>query len=59
VPIAGNCTLGFGALSYNGCLAITAVADADQVSDLDEVIRGMDRSWSALKLGVGVTSLAS
>jgi WS/DGAT/MGAT family acyltransferase len=59
VPIAGNCTLGFGALSYNGRLAITAVADADQVSDLDEVIRGMDRSWSALKLGVGVASLAS
>jgi diacylglycerol O-acyltransferase len=52
VPIAGNCTLGFGALSYNGCLAITAVADADQVSDLDEVIRGMDRSWSALSLGI-------
>jgi diacylglycerol O-acyltransferase / wax synthase len=59
VPIAGNCTLGFGALSYNGCLAITAVADADRVSDLDEVIRGMDRSWSALKRGVGVASLAS
>jgi WS/DGAT/MGAT family acyltransferase len=58
-PIAGNCSLGFGALSYNGCLAITAVADAGQVSDLDEVIRGMDRSWSALKLGVGVASLAS
>jgi diacylglycerol O-acyltransferase len=59
VPIAGNCTLGFGALSYNGCLAITAVADADQVSDLDEVIRGMDGSWSALKIGIPVANLAS
>jgi len=47
-PIAGNCTLGFGALSYNGCLAIAAVADADQVPDLDVVIRGMHGSWEAL-----------
>jgi diacylglycerol O-acyltransferase / wax synthase len=49
MPIAGNCTLGFGALSYDGCLAITAVADADQVPDLDVVIEGMHRSWAALK----------
>jgi len=46
-PIAGNCTLGFAALSYDGCLTITAVADGDQVPDLDVVIRGMHASWAA------------
>ena len=49
VPIAGNCTLGFAALSYNGCLAVTAVADADRVPDLDVVVEGMQESWAALK----------
>jgi diacylglycerol O-acyltransferase / wax synthase len=49
VPIAGNCTLGFGALSYNGCLAITAVADSSHVPDLDVVVHGMEESWAALK----------
>jgi diacylglycerol O-acyltransferase / wax synthase len=48
-PIAGNCTLGFGALSYDGCLTITAVADADQVPDLDVVIQGMHACWTALR----------
>ncbi len=50
-PIAGNCTLGVAALSYNGCLAITAVAEADRVSDreLDTVIEGMQRTWVALE----------
>jgi len=48
-PIAGNCTVGFGVLSYDGCLTITAVADGDQVPDLDVVIRGMDASWAALQ----------
>lgn len=48
-PIAGNCTLGFGALSYSGCLAIAAVADADQVPDVDVVMRGMQGSWEALR----------
>jgi len=49
VPIAGNCTLGFAALSYNGCLAITAVADAGHVPDLDVVGQGIEDSWAALK----------
>ena len=49
VPIAGNCTLVFAALSYNGCLAITAVADAGHVPDLDVVVQGMQESWAALK----------
>jgi diacylglycerol O-acyltransferase len=48
-PIAGNCTLSFAALSYNGCLAITAVADADHVPDLDVVIEAMAGTWVALK----------
>jgi len=48
-PIAGNCTLSFAALSYNGCLAITAVADADRVPDLDTVIQGMQSGWVALE----------
>lgn len=48
-PIAGNCTLSFAALSYNGCLAITAVADADRVPDLDTVIQGMQSGWVALQ----------
>jgi diacylglycerol O-acyltransferase / wax synthase len=50
-PIAGNCTLGFGVISYNGCLAITAVADADRVPDLDVVVQGMQSSWAALENG--------
>jgi diacylglycerol O-acyltransferase / wax synthase len=58
-PIAGNCTLGFGALSYNGCVTITAVADADQVPDLDAVIEGMRVSWAALKTRGSGAELAS
>jgi len=50
--IAGNCTLSIAALSYNGCLAITAVADADRVPDLDTVIQGMQSSWVALELSL-------
>ena len=51
-PIAGNCTLGFGAFSYNGCLAIVIVADGDRVADLDVLIRGMEREWAALSESV-------
>ena len=58
-PIAGNCTLGFAALSYNGCLAITAVADADRVPDLDAVIQGMQSGWAALKSRPPVAEIAS
>lgn len=54
-PIAGNCTLAFGAFSYNGCLAITAVADAEQVTDLNVVLQGMQRDWSALSQSLAVT----
>lgn len=53
-PIAGNCTLGFGAFSYDGCLAITVVADAEQVCDLNVVLHGMERDWLALSKSVAV-----
>lgn len=58
-PIAGNCTLGFAALSYNGCLAITTVADADRVPDLDAVIQGMHSSWGTLKPNVALADATS
>ncbi|HXN03255.1 MAG TPA: wax ester/triacylglycerol synthase family O-acyltransferase [Candidatus Acidoferrum sp.] len=58
-PIAGNCTLSFAALSYNGCLAITAVADADLVPDLDTVIQGMLSDWVTLKVELPLAVAAS
>ncbi len=48
-PIAGDCTLGFAALSDDGCLAITVVADAGHCPDLDVVAQGMQDSWAALE----------
>ncbi len=58
-PIPGKCTLGFGALSYNGCLAITAGAHAGHVPDLDVVVQGMPDSWGALEQAVRVAEAAS
>jgi diacylglycerol O-acyltransferase / wax synthase len=58
-PIAGNCTLSFAALSYDGCLAITAIADADHVPDLDLIIEGMESSWAALKPSLDPVAVAS
>jgi diacylglycerol O-acyltransferase len=57
--IAGNCTLSFAALSYNGCLAITAVADADLVPDLDTAVQGMQSNWVALKEELPLAVVAS
>jgi diacylglycerol O-acyltransferase / wax synthase len=47
-PIAGNCSIGFGAISYDGCFSIAVVADAERWDDLDVVITGMSADWLTL-----------
>jgi diacylglycerol O-acyltransferase / wax synthase len=48
VPIMGNVTLGVGALSYNGQLNITAVADRDRCPDVDVFIDGVQSALDEL-----------
>jgi WS/DGAT/MGAT family acyltransferase len=49
VPIAGNMTLGIGALSYAGQFNITVIADRDLCSDLAVFIAGVRTSLDALE----------
>ncbi len=46
--LAGNCPLGFAALSYDGWLAVTIIADADHVPNLEAVRQGVRSGWAAL-----------
>ncbi|HET7419564.1 MAG TPA: wax ester/triacylglycerol synthase family O-acyltransferase [Candidatus Dormibacteraeota bacterium] len=48
-PIAGNVTVSFAALSYDGNLNLSAVADAGSWPDLDVLQEGMRASWLELK----------
>lgn len=41
VPLIGNVTLGFGALSYAGGLTLTVVADADACPDVAVFTSGL------------------
>jgi hypothetical protein len=49
VPIAGNMTLGIGALSYAGQFNITVIADRDLCPDLAVFIAGVRTSLDALQ----------
>jgi hypothetical protein len=49
VPIAGNMTLGIGALSYAGQFNITVIADRDLCPDLAVFIAGVRTSLDALE----------
>lgn len=48
VPLLGNLTIGLGAMSYSGQLAITLVADSDACPDLEIVVQAMTRDLDAL-----------
>jgi diacylglycerol O-acyltransferase / wax synthase len=48
VPLLGNLTIGLGALSYAGQLAITVVAGGDGCRDLSVVVEAMERDLEAL-----------
>ena len=48
VPIMANVTLGVGALSYEGQLTVTAVADRDTCPDVDVFTEGVRRSLRTL-----------
>ncbi|GAA3795155.1 wax ester/triacylglycerol synthase family O-acyltransferase [Amycolatopsis tucumanensis] len=48
VPLIGNITLGLGALSYAGQLAITVVGDADACPDVEVFTRGAEQALEAL-----------
>jgi WS/DGAT/MGAT family acyltransferase len=49
VPIAGNMTIGIGALSYAGHFNITVIADRDLCPDLAVFIAGVRKSLDALE----------
>jgi diacylglycerol O-acyltransferase / wax synthase len=48
VPLVGNLTVGIGALSYAGQLAITVVADADACPDPGVLVAAMERDLETL-----------
>jgi diacylglycerol O-acyltransferase len=47
-PIAGNVTVSFAALSYDGNLDLSVHADREAWPDLDRVLEGMRSSWREL-----------
>ena len=49
VPIAGNMTLGIGALSYAGQFNITVIADRDLCPDVAIFIAGVRKSLDTLE----------
>jgi diacylglycerol O-acyltransferase / wax synthase len=48
VPLVGNLTVAFGALSYDGRLGITVVADGEACTDLDVLADALERDLDAL-----------
>jgi hypothetical protein len=52
-PIAGNVTISFAALSYDGALTLSVVGDGEVWSDLGPVIRAMQSAWTALLDALG------
>jgi diacylglycerol O-acyltransferase / wax synthase len=44
-PVAGNVTVSFAALSYNGNLDLSVHVEADAWPDLDILMRGMSSDW--------------
>ncbi|MGW4587292.1 wax ester/triacylglycerol synthase family O-acyltransferase [Amycolatopsis thermoflava] len=53
VPLIGNVTLGLGALSYAGQLAIAVVGDADACPDVEVFARGAGHALDALAASGG------
>ena len=51
-PVAGNVTVSFAALSYDGRLGLSVSADARSWPDLDVLIGAMAAGWSRLALKV-------
>ena len=56
VPLVGNITVGLGALSYDGQLGLTVVADADACSDLDVLVAAVERDLVTLVQTLPVTA---
>jgi diacylglycerol O-acyltransferase / wax synthase len=48
VGLAGNVTIVFAALSYQGRLDVVVDADAAACPDVDVLVSGMRRAWEAL-----------
>jgi WS/DGAT/MGAT family acyltransferase len=53
VPLAGNLSLGFAVLSYDGSLQIALHADRDTCPDAHVVVEGMVASFDALEAAAG------
>ncbi len=51
-PVAGNVTVSFAALSYNGNLDLSVDADADAWPDLDTLTHAMSAEWRSLSLAL-------
>lgn len=53
VPLAGNLSIGFAVLSYDGSLQIALHADRDACPDAHVVVEGMVASFDALEAAAG------
>ncbi len=49
IQLVGNIGLTLAAFSYAGRVSLVVTADASGFPDVDELVRGMERNWRALR----------